>query len=248
MAIIRAKKKTNFTMINNAVFERGGLSFQAMGVLCYLLSKPDGWKISTSELQKVTEGTAKKTGRDGVYSILGELKNCGFVVVKKKASGEVDYIVSDEPDTFNADEAKPDPAKPDPAKPTQVNTDLKVNKDLKEKNTKKENLDFSPLGFTDEQVEEFKRLRKHTKAMITQRVINTTGKQLDLSRQAGYSNDQILDVWVSKGWRSYEHQWFLNALQAGGAAVSHQPQAHKAMPDYTARSLDIVRNMEWDDE
>jgi hypothetical protein len=118
--------------------------------------------------------------------------------------------------------------------PTDPSTIDPSNKDLKEKNIKKEVLDFSPLGLTDEQVNEFKRLRKHTKAMITQRVINTIGKELELTRQAGYSNDDILNVWLSKSWRSYEHQWFIYAMQQSTGAH------HEANPRHITRRLSAV--------
>lgn len=110
-----------------------------MGMLSYLLSKPDNWSVSPSHLAKVTHGTNKKTGRDGVYSILKELKCAGYIRTQKHSSGEMDYLVLDEPNTPNADlELKqavslqtkpdtsyPDQGKPDLDKPTLTNTDNK---------------------------------------------------------------------------------------------------------------------------
>ena len=65
MAIIRSNRKTNYTVIDNRVFADHRLSFAAMGLLGYLLSKPDNWTISTAQLVTVTEGTGKHTRRDG---------------------------------------------------------------------------------------------------------------------------------------------------------------------------------------
>ncbi|USD64231.1 hypothetical protein [Vibrio sp. SCSIO 43136] len=222
MAIIRKKRESHFTTISNVVFQRNQLSFQAMGMLGYLLSKPDNWQVSVAELQNVTKGSAKPTGREGVYNILKELKSSGFVVTQKQSSGEMDYYVFDEPvqeieQDKKPNSAKPNQAKPNTAKPTQVNTDLKVNKDLNKKSTKKNGLDFTPLGFTDEQVEEFKQLRNNAKAPITQRVIASHGKQFDQTRQAGYTNDQILDLWADRAWKAFRYDWFINAMQNNGA-------------------------------
>ncbi|OOE71716.1 conserved phage C-terminal domain-containing protein [Salinivibrio kushneri] len=142
MSIVRAKRNQRFTVIDNTVYADNQLSFQAMGLLSYLLSKPDHWKVSVEQLVKVTDGTEKKTGKEGVYNILRELKKSGFVVTKKHASGKMTYTVYDtpsdaanSPDAANPDQAKtekekpdtanPNQAKPNQAEPTLVSTDTK---------------------------------------------------------------------------------------------------------------------------
>ncbi|MEZ7685892.1 hypothetical protein O3683_07270, partial [Neisseria flavescens] len=95
MAIIRAKREHNYTVINNKVFQRNQLSWQAMGMLSYLLSKPDDWSVVVNELINVTKDTAKPTGNNGVYNILKELKEKGFVQVRKNGDGTTDYIIFD---------------------------------------------------------------------------------------------------------------------------------------------------------
>ncbi len=97
MAIIRSNCKTNYTVIDNRVFADHRLSFAAMGLLGYLLSKPDNWTISTAQLVTVTEGTGKHTRRDGIAKLLNELKEKGFVQMKHKRTGGVDYVVFDHP-------------------------------------------------------------------------------------------------------------------------------------------------------
>ena len=119
MAIIRAKREHNFTVINNKVFQRNQLSWQAMGMLSYLLSKPDDWSVVVNELISVTKDTAKPTGNNGVYNILKELKENGFVQVRKNGNGTTDYIVFDEPN-----QANPNQANPNQAETTLVNTDI----------------------------------------------------------------------------------------------------------------------------
>lgn len=93
------------------------------------------------------------------------------------------------------------------------------------KSTKKNGLDFSPLGLGDEQIIEWKDLRKKAKAPITQRVINTIAKEFNKSRQAGFTNDQILDLLSVKGWKDYKHEWMLNSNRNVGAQAhgTHQP-------------------------
>lgn len=134
--IKRKRKVDNFTRISNDVFTDGCLSFQAMGMLSYLLSKPDTWEVSVAHLQKVTKGTAKSTGRDGVYNILTELIQMGFCERIRFPDGATEYVVQDYPHTPKTDEAnphpsEPDPCKADPSKTTQVTTDPKVTTDLR---------------------------------------------------------------------------------------------------------------------
>uniref|UniRef100_UPI003F588D08 hypothetical protein n=1 Tax=Vibrio cholerae TaxID=666 RepID=UPI003F588D08 len=152
MSIIRAKRERNYSVISNSVYEDKLLSFQAMGMLSYILSKPDNWSISPSQLEKVTVGTAKKTGRDGIYSILKELKSKGFISTKKHSDGTVDYTVfdnpiTDKPDTDNTDKAEPntsnpDQANPNLAEPTLISTDNKQVLIGSNKNKQKSDLDF----------------------------------------------------------------------------------------------------------
>ena len=79
------------------------LSFAALGLLGYLLSKPDNWQVSVNQLIGATEGTEKQSKRDAVLKMLEELKAKGFVQMKRKAEGGVDYIVFDSPQSQNGE-------------------------------------------------------------------------------------------------------------------------------------------------
>ncbi|MCE0495749.1 hypothetical protein [Vibrio salinus] len=97
MSIVRARRDRNYSVMSHSVYADNRLSFQAMGLLSYILSKPDNWTVNIEHLVGVTQGTQKRTGKDGVYAILKELKDIGFVEMKKHASGKVDYFISDMP-------------------------------------------------------------------------------------------------------------------------------------------------------
>lgn len=103
MAIIRSNRQTNYTVIDNRVFADHQLSFAAMGLLGYLLSKPDNWQVSVNQLIGATDGTEKQSKRDAVLKMLDELKAKGFVQMKRKAEGGVDYIVFDSPQSQNGE-------------------------------------------------------------------------------------------------------------------------------------------------
>ncbi len=99
MSIIRTKRSNNFTVVDNDVFKAGGLSWDARGLLCTLLSKPDDWHVIVKALEKETEGTRKHTKERGLWEIFKELVEAGYVVRKKRQSGEMDYYVYDTPQT-----------------------------------------------------------------------------------------------------------------------------------------------------
>lgn len=144
MTIRRQRRPERYTQIDNNVFRDNNLSFQAMGMLAYLLSKPHDWTVMVPQLAKVTHGTAKKTGRDGVYVILKELIAAGYVVREKQHSGDMEYIVLDEPNPENTEQAESSPEKPNPEKPEQANEP-----DPEKPDPEKPDPDFPTLQITD---------------------------------------------------------------------------------------------------
>ena len=100
MATLRKEKKSNFTVIDNAIFRDSTLSFKAKGLLCQMLSLPDGWNYSvkglamlstdgissiTSALQELTDAgyfrreQRYKDGKfDGYEYVVSEIKSCDF--------------------------------------------------------------------------------------------------------------------------------------------------------------------------
>lgn len=148
MSIRRAPRPTNqFYLLDNRIAADERLSWQARGLLIYLLTKPDHWEVSVAQLIKQTQGSSKRTGRDGVYSIINELINAGYMrrTVTRDCDGGFDgteYEVFESPKiepphTDNPEtEAPPDTDspytdKPYPANPTQVSTEGKVSTDSK---------------------------------------------------------------------------------------------------------------------
>lgn len=78
MSVLRKnKKRYNFTQIDNEILKNPELSWKAKGILCYLLSKPEGWKFGRKDLlNNATEGeTALDSG-------LEELKELGYIITE----------------------------------------------------------------------------------------------------------------------------------------------------------------------
>ena len=139
MSIIRAKRTQNFTIINNKVYERHVLSWQAMGMLGYLLSKPDDWRVVVPELVNVTKDTKKQTGREGVYNILKELEEKGYLTRKKNKDGTVDSFIFDEPKTVGLESAQPNEARPNEARPNEAQPDVLISTERQQELNNKNN-------------------------------------------------------------------------------------------------------------
>ena len=97
--IIRTVKKSQYVTINNSVFTDKRLSWKAKGIMGYLLSRPDDWKVIVGDLIKQS-----KDGKDAVYTGLKELKKYGYVEQRtirredgKKSILRWEYIVYEEP-------------------------------------------------------------------------------------------------------------------------------------------------------
>ena len=94
------------------------LSWAARGLLVYLLSSTDGWTLRVEELCKCGD-----LGRDGIYSLLHELREAGYVTFEHERDeyGRIRdgtytiYETPDLPDPDVPDTVRQDPADPDSA-------------------------------------------------------------------------------------------------------------------------------------
>lgn len=135
--IIRRSHKRNFTTLGNEVVDDVRLSYEALGLLTYLLSRPDDWEIHVAQLT-----SRIKAGRDKVYRIVGELQKAGYLahervrddgvitggrwIVREDPALEENSTISaeTEPHTENPDVVvEPHTALPDTALPDTANPD-----------------------------------------------------------------------------------------------------------------------------
>ena len=94
MAILRKRQRAQYTVIDNTIFRDKELSNKALGMLCRMLSLPDGWEFSVMGLVALSND-----GKSGVMSQLDELEEHGYLVrnqvrIDGKIAG-VEYIVSE---------------------------------------------------------------------------------------------------------------------------------------------------------
>ena len=83
MPILRNPLRDRFSVIDNRALEDERLSYEAKGLLAYLLSKPDGWEINPKHLAKVGG-----CGRDKITRILNELRQAGYIEDKRPRSDD----------------------------------------------------------------------------------------------------------------------------------------------------------------
>ena len=140
--IVREPHAGNYTCIDNATLQDRDLSWEARGILAYILSKPDGWKVQIKDLEQ-----GCKKGR--VYRILDELKAAGYLEDRTKFRDDkgrwqyTPYVLHERPITGaeTADKSlsetpypeKPDTDEPDTDEPDTENADVLVSKDRESK-------------------------------------------------------------------------------------------------------------------
>lgn len=118
-----------YRMINRHAMEDDRLSFEARGVLAYVLVKPDNWRVKIADLRR-----AGNIGRDKAYRILNELVVFGYVIreIERNVDGtisEMVYLVDEKPTNIinpppeNQDVDGPLPEKPDTAEPDTAEPD-----------------------------------------------------------------------------------------------------------------------------
>ena len=144
---IKAKKETNYTVLDNTFIQDTRLSWKAKGVMTYLLSLPDDWVIHLSEIERHATD-----GKDSLRSAINELKKYGYILTeqKKDASGrfcESVYTVYEKPKIPYTE--KPLAENPYTEKPLAENPPLQNTNNTKyeiiqsTKSTKESALDYS---------------------------------------------------------------------------------------------------------
>ena len=137
MAILRIEKRNSYTVIDNSVFRDASLSNKALGMLCRMLSLPDGWEFSVRGLATLSNDCV-----DGVMNQLNELEEHGYLRRKQlRDKGKFkgfEYVVSeakmnvepgdDKPHTEKPYTVKPDTDKPYTEKPAQSINKQSINK------------------------------------------------------------------------------------------------------------------------
>lgn len=213
MAIVRSPRPDGrFVVLDKAVSEDRRLSWAARGLLVFLLGKPDNWTVRAAHLVDQTGGARIATGRDGVYALLGELIEAGYVVREdqSRANGafsEAGYTVHDQPQTAAPYTAQPDTAQAHTAEPelskepTAARTE-KANKDGGEKKRAGARLEFVPPAWVPaEPWREFVEMRQRLRAPLTESAARLAVRELERLRVDGHHPGEVLQQSTLRAWR-----------------------------------------------
>lgn len=139
MSIFKNRKRVNpYSQIDNKMINDERLKAESLGVLVYLISKPEDWTISMKQLQN-----RFNFGREKMQSVTKNLEECGYLIRVKPQNELGQFIgtswdVTDEPTNGNSDGAKTRQSEnPTVGKPVSqyTNKEYLTNKDI---NTNKE--------------------------------------------------------------------------------------------------------------
>lgn len=131
MPIIKIiKRDPGYAQISNALLNDSRMSWKAKGILAYLLSKPNNWKVQVGDLIN-----RSPDGEHAVRSALNELIELGYarrdrIVDESNRVVEWDFTIYEIPQT--AEELEPDRGFPDVDFPDVENRDVN-NKELTNK-------------------------------------------------------------------------------------------------------------------
>lgn len=183
---------------------------------------------SLESLSKETKLTVSQ-----VRTSLNKLISTGELTSKSQARNRVITIVGYNQYQDNDKQTSKQIASKSQAK-TQANqfeiaTDNNDNNDKQVNNLKESaTLDFSMLGFSVEQIEDLKRIRKANKGTkLTQRIVNALAKEFHNAANKGYSFDELLTEWEVRGWKSFKNEW-----------IKPNPNMQTLMSDATRQTLE----------
>lgn len=175
MATFRINKNSDYSIISNGFLNDERLSWKAKGVLTWLLSRPENWKIFLKDLQ-----TRSTDGRDSTNNGLDELIKNGYIertsIREKGIYKGYDYAVYESPRQENRN-GKPAADNPKTENPTlvitELNKDLTNNKKINKKNLGKGEVVEEVFSFWQQTMKKQKsKLDEKRKRMIEARLLD----------------------------------------------------------------------------
>ena len=140
----RIEKRSNFTVVSNAILMNNFMSMKATCLLLKMLGKPDNWDYTINGMK-----TFCKEGRDAIRSALQELEYFGYLERRKvrDARGrytDIEYIIYEEPISPPPQSAYPESENPSLDNPFSENPPVinkEINKNRENKKRTQQNID-----------------------------------------------------------------------------------------------------------
>ena len=144
MAVLHKAHKSNFTVIDNAVF-KSSLSLKARGLLCTMLSLPDNWHFSTTGLSAILPSD----GESLIRSAIKELETNGYLTrerIRDDKGKIIDWLwtFSDYPQVENPHVENQHVANPHVENQRQLNTKQENTDEEKKKESSTDGYEAAP--------------------------------------------------------------------------------------------------------
>ncbi|MBG9452609.1 hypothetical protein ABE61_00535 [Lysinibacillus sphaericus] len=133
MAIFRVQKKENFVVLDKGFLNDTRLSWKAKGLLAYMLSLPDDWSFSISNL-----ASHSKCSRESTANTIKELAQAGYIHKTQIRTnhgkfGKLELFVFETP-RAEPYSKKPITVNPSPEKPSLLSNNKSLNNNVLNKN------------------------------------------------------------------------------------------------------------------
>lgn len=211
--IIRRQRST-WTTVDNRIINDRRLSMKALGLLVFMLSKPDNWEFSQEAL-----GDWFSEGRDAMRSVMKNLAAAGYIrrEISRLPNGQLRTltIVTEEPDTGFPTPAEPTPADPPGGQPVPlVKTDSVKTDPVKTEEVKASGpvLPQAPVGYQEilkslveegvdaQHAVDWLKVRAKHKAPVTE----TSWRAMQREAQAaGITVAEAVKICAERGWRGF---------------------------------------------
>jgi len=228
--IKRAPRANHYTMLNTETFNIQ-MSAECLGVYLYLLSKPDDWDVSVSQLAKQFDCSDARIYRIIKKLLKVEYNGCRLIVktgqaIKgKKGFAQIEYTVSepapksafmqngntlDNAETkglsdSNAESASTHDCFMNTLTTQTLNDQQQItvfNKLLSVQNKQSVPAEVYQLGIDAELWNEYMATRKRVKATSTPRAINTLINKITSLAAIGHNPIQMVEEANANGWKS----------------------------------------------
>lgn len=269
--IFRIQKNADnpFVMIDKRIFTDKKLSYRAKGVLGYLLSRPDNWLVNMVDV-----ANQSTEGRDAVITAVNELMKHGYVErIEHRDKGRFshyEYLVFEVPKPVvpSDDTAHWKTVNGKSVNGLSVNgKSATTNKDITKKDLT--NKDLTDTGEKQQQQKKPKKvkpklekpselnqqlwddlisLRKQKKQPLTYSAWHDAKynlAQLQLGVSQGHTMDDMVGVWLLRGWQGFKFEWYLNHVAKenqsqntqGNHSAINQPTFGKSAAELYAEKL-----------
>ena len=235
--IFRIQKNADnpFVMIDKRIFTDQKLSYRAKGVLGYLLSRPDNWVVNMVDV-----ANQSTEGRDAVVTAVNELIKHGYVErIEHRENGRFkayEYLVYEVPKPVSASDdtahwktvngksvngstvsGKSTTTNKDNTKTDSNNTDgTDTGKKQQQKKPKTVRAKLEKPSALNQQLwDDLLSLRKQKKQPLTYSAWHDPKynlSQLEIGESQGHTMDDMVRVWLLRGWQGFKFEWYLNHL------------------------------------